>query len=203
MALIAAWSKKYRNLDLRDEDAMIAALLFLRNRIEKLASKYIKQFYRIGRNKRRLDVADAIVVATLLQRNSTFVDGSLIPYMRNELLEPGGGTVGDLINERLGAWESRAGLYAGAGWSARWTGLQESYREAALGREVPQRVRRVLDPLAAHCPTCPPKAHEYASWDDMIAYCGGLPADGSDQCYSNCRCTVEVEVESGVWEQVI
>jgi len=203
MALVAVWSKKYRNLDLGNEDAIIASLIYLRNRIDKLGKKYIREFYKIGRDKRRLDVTDAIIVASLLQRNSTFINGSLIPYMRNELMKPGEGTIADLLEEREGTWENRAGLYAGAAWAARWTGLQEAVRETAFKRDKPQRVRRSLGSVTTHCDTCPPKAREYASWDDMLAYCGGLPADGSDDCHSNCRCLIEVEVEPGVWDQVI
>ena len=66
-------------------------------------------------------------------------------------------------------------------------------RESLQADTVP--VRRLLDPGAQHCATCPPKAREYSSWNEMLALAGGLPADGSDDCHSNCRCQIELFLE--------
>jgi len=94
-------------------------------------------------------------------------------------------------------------LYAGAAWVltnvAKGAGIVRQFGQNALD-EVP--VRRVLDPRADHCDTCPDKAREYNSWNEMLMYCGGLPADGSDQCHSNCRCTIEI-LKEGNWIAVV
>lgn len=59
-------------------------------------------------------------------------------------------------------------------------------------------ILRMLNHLATHCNTCPGKAGVYPSWNDMLAFTGGLPGDGSDQCHSNCRCQIEVLID-GAW----
>lgn len=49
-------------------------------------------------------------------------------------------------------------------------------------------VRRILNP-ADHCATCPPKQGIYPSFSEMRRRVG-VPGDGSDDCFFNCRCSV-------------
>lgn len=42
---------------------------------------------------------------------------------------------------------------------------------------------------AEHCRTCPPKAHRYRTFSEMVMK-AGIPGDGSDQCHGNCVCSV-------------
>ena len=132
-----------------------------------------------------------------INTNQQFIEGSLVPYMREELaLAEPGMTLGELAAKRQFAWETRTGLYAGTYWTAIWAGLGASLINRLLQNTQP--VRRLLDPAAAHCGTCPGKAMEYSSWNEMLAWTGGLPADGSDDCHSNCRCQIEV-FQDGEW----
>lgn len=60
-------------------------------------------------------------------------------------------------------------------------------------------VRRILLTESQHCTTCPPKARTYPSLADCELFCGGLPGDGSDQCYGNCNCTIKPASRSSVF----
>ena len=144
------------------------------------------------------DAAQAAKLDAAILSNADFVSGSLIPYMGLELAETAvpGATIGDIALTRSAAWESRVGLYAGSYWTSIWLGAEEALRETLDTDTVP--VRRLLDPGAQHCNTCPGKALEYGSWNEMLAWAGGLPADGSDDCRSNCRCQIELFIE-GEW----
>lgn len=100
----------------------------------------------------------------------------------------------------LDGFISRIKQYAGAFWQAIWEGVGDR-----LGQETKVlRVQRVLDPAADHCETCPGKAKIYDSYTAMVAE-AGVPGDGSDDCGSNCRCTLKVETApgSGVFEPLI
>jgi len=80
---------------------------------------------------------------------------------------------------------NRIGQYAGHFWESLWQGVGDFFRQDGDN----QQVERHLDPTAEHCATCPDKAGVYDSWEDM-ANSVGVPGDGSDDCGSNCRCTV-------------
>ena len=80
---------------------------------------------------------------------------------------------------------NRIGQYAGHFWNAIHQGIGDYLRQTGDNQEV----ERHLDPEAEHCATCPDKAGVYDSWEDM-ANSVGVPGDGSDDCGSNCRCTV-------------
>lgn len=86
---------------------------------------------------------------------------------------------------------NRAGLYAGDQWQALWVGVGDRVKQSGS-----LRVRRVLDLEAQHCETCPPKARIYNSFEEMEAE-AGIPGDGSDDCLSNCRCSIEIETAPG------
>jgi hypothetical protein len=128
-----------------------------------------------------------------VQSNNDYLTTSFVPYVIHDFDDPEedededgepAGFVG-IERERSDAWESRLNLYSGIFWALIWMGF---------GSEVgDQPVRRLLDPRADHCSTCPPKARDYDSFNQMIAETGGVPGDGSDECVANCRCSIEVE----------
>lgn len=93
------------------------------------------------------------------------------------------------IRAALEGLRARFLMYAGAMWNAIWEGLRDKTPDTI-------RVRRVLEPGAAHCETCPDKEREYNSFQAMVDEVG-LPGDGSDDCLTNCRCYLEVETEPG------
>lgn len=99
------------------------------------------------------------------------------------------GMDGDAIRSSLEALRARFLMYAGAMWNAIWAGLFDSTPKT-------RRVRRVMEIGAHHCATCPDKERIYESFDIMVQEVG-LPGDGSDDCLTNCRCTIEVETEPG------
>lgn len=104
----------------------------------------------------------------------------------------GGGAAADVAS-----FVPRLRQYAGAYWESMWEGLGDwAEQRSRAGRRGALRVQRVLDPVAAHCTTCPPKARIYESFEDMRAV-AGVPGDGSDDCLTNCRCRLVVELEPG------
>lgn len=202
MRAVEVWARENRNLDANDEVLLAGALEVLSRRLSEISAKWIRRLYKLGRN-RKLEMGDLMNLASEIRRNQAYIEGSMIPYVQHDIAEHREEPTEEWIGGRSEAWRSRAGLYAGAAWTARWVGFGETVRERVPYGALPQRVRRVLDPGAEHCTTCPPKAREYSSWEDMLVYCGGLPADGSDSCRSNCRCIIEVEDNPGRWLQVI
>lgn len=123
------------------------------------------------------DATKKLLIALALASLGYFVD-SFLPDFQNAVAAAGAAMAAD-------AFLSRLEMYAGAYWQSLWLGA--SQRDGYTGR-----VRRVLDPGAKHCMTCPPKAGVYDSYDDMVNEVG-LPGDGDDDCVGNCRCTVEFE----------
>lgn len=105
------------------------------------------------------------------------------------------GLAADEIKATLEPFVSRLGQYSGAYWESMWQGQRDATPSAA-------RVKRVLNAGAKHCDTCPGKAGTYASYDDMVAQ-SGVPGDGSDDCLSNCRCTIEVEGDDGSFAPLV
>jgi uncharacterized membrane protein YgcG len=101
----------------------------------------------------------------------------------------------------LDSFLSRIRLYAGSFWESIWHGIGD--RIPSDGKKA-LKVQRVLDPAASHCPTCPPKAKIYDSYNAMVDE-AGVPGDGSDDCKTNCRCKLKVETRpgSGIFEELI
>jgi hypothetical protein len=194
VAIVTAWIAAYSVLSLSDEAAVAGALLDLEVQLDQLARKEFPNAFKLGFGTGS-GIAQAVALAAALNLNSGFLISSLLPYIGADLSDPetAGLTLGQLADTRGLAWASRVGLYTGAYWTAVWLGVQESMRESLQADTVP--VRRLLDPGAQHCATCPPKAREYSSWNEMLALTGGLPADGSDDCHSNCRCQIELFLE--------
>jgi len=89
---------------------------------------------------------------------------------------------------------NRIAQYSGHFWQAIHEGIGDFL--SVVQDNKPQPVTRHLDPEARHCSTCPEKAGDYKSWEDM-ANTVGVPGDGSDECLGNCRCFVTwgVDVE--------
>ena len=100
-----------------------------------------------------------------------------------------------LIEQTILGLDYRPSLYGGTYWEMIHAGMGMRLTERGTTEGPP--VRRVLDPLAKHCTTCPPKEREYTSWDTMVAEVG-RPGDGSDECDGRCRCGVQ-ELQNGVW----
>jgi len=100
-----------------------------------------------------------------------------------------------LIEQTVLSLDYRPVLYAGTYWEMIHAGIGDRLTERGTTEGPP--VLRVLDPLARHCSTCPPKAKEYPSWAAMVAE-AGIPGDGSDECDGRCRCSVQV-LQNGVW----
>jgi len=186
------WLSNVQDLD---EYELIIAMGVLIGQLQNAAERYIPIAYKLGLGDRPLTPEDQTNIQRALDDNLTFLRTSLAPAIedRIEIGMDRTDILADAIRDSEKFSVSRAALYAGAFWSAVWLGkssaLKRVFGEQALS-EVP--VRRLLDPGAEHCASCPPKAMEYSSWDEMLMFCGGLPADGSDDCFSNCRCTLQV-----------
>lgn len=100
-----------------------------------------------------------------------------------------------LIEQTALSLDYRPSLYGGTYWEMIHAGIGMRLTERGTVEGPP--VRRVLDPLARHCTTCPPKEKEYPSWDAMVAE-AGVPGDGSDECDGRCRCSVQI-LQDGIW----
>ncbi len=197
IAVLLLWITRNKKLNLDDQFAVTAALAELQVALEGLGLARLPEAFVLGSGTAAVQLGEVIELGGAINTNQQFIDGSLIPYMQEELaLAEPGMTLGELASQRQFAWETRTGLYAGTFWTAIWAGLGASLVSQLL--QDTQPVRRLLDPAAAHCTTCPPKAMEYSSWNEMLAFTGGLPADGSDECVSNCRCQIEV-FQDGEW----
>jgi hypothetical protein len=104
------------------------------------------------------------------------------------------GLATDEIQAALDPFVSRLGMYAGSYWESIWQGNRDATPAST-------RVRRVLNG-SNHCATCPDKEGDYESYDAMVAE-AGMPGDGSDDCLSNCRCTLETEDEDGGFSPLV
>ena len=194
-----------RNVEDLDEYELSLALATLIRQLQNAAERHLRKAYKLGLGMRPLSAEDEDKLDRALEQNLLFLETSLAPAIEERIiagLDPDT-TFADAVRGSTNFSSSRIGLYAGAFWTMIWVG-REAAMERVFGPQAPKEiaVRRLLDPGAAHCASCPPKAHEYSSWDEMLAYTGGLPADGSDDCHSNCRCTIQVQVGSQ-WVYVI
>ena len=201
-AITARWIQNVEDLD---EYELSLALATLIGQLQNAAERHLRKAYKLGLGMRPLSAEDEDKLQVALEQNLLFLETSFAPAIEERVvagLDPDT-TFAEAVRGSTGFSTSRAGLYAGAFWTLIWIG-REAAMERVFGPQAPKEVavRRLLDPGAAHCATCPPKAREYSSWDEMLAYCGGLPADGSDDCRSNCRCAIQIQVGSQ-WVYVI
>lgn len=187
-------------------EALASMLVILELRMQNAAERHIPKAYKLGLGNRSLTQDDLDKIQAALASNRVFLQTSLLPSIEDRIRRAQEGEINEepppfssSLQGALPFSENRAGLYAGLFWTVVWVGFG-----AALVKQFgPQAmtaipVRRLLDPKSKHCVTCPPKAGEYSSWDEMLAFTSGLPADGSDQCHSNCNCSLQVFI-SGEW----
>jgi hypothetical protein len=140
-------------------------------------------------------------IARRVQQNDDYLATSFMPAAKSRLESAlrdedviAAGVLG-LIGY-MSALGSRAQQYAGAEWTAIQLGVGEAAKQMEL--EGGGGVRWVLDEGAQHCDDCPEFAGEYESMDELMAATGNrLP--GEVQCNGNCRCSLEVEDETGAW----
>lgn len=185
------------------DDYLLVGLLLLQDKgYQDLLAAYVLGFGSpsIGPDGLRL-VEDA------QRKNDEYLAGSLFEDIRGKLdgeiaailllLKSGREDEAmHLIEQVVGTLDYRPSLYAGTHWEMIHAGLGMRLTERGTTEGPP--VRRVLDPLARHCSTCPPKAKDYPSWDAMVA-AAGVPGDGSDECDGRCRCSVQI-LSKGIWQ---
>ena len=191
-----------RNAEGLDEYELHIALATLIGQLQNAAERHLRKAYKLGLGNRSLSAEDEDKLRRALEQNLYYLENSLAPAIEEKIiagLDPDT-TLDEAIRESTDFSTSRAALYAGAFWTLIWVG-RVSALEHVFGPQAQTEIatRRLLDPGAKHCASCPPKAREYSSVDEMLAYCGGFPADGSDDCYSNCRCTMQFYV-GGQWK---
>jgi len=111
----------------------------------------------------------------------------------------------DTITGLLSSFRARVGRYAGQFWHAIQSGIVGRLKKpeapgAPADPQAGKRVRWVLDAGARHCVDCLEFAGEYNNIYALLAATRHiLPGQGT-KCSGNCRCHLEVEVSSGVWE---
>lgn len=148
------------------------------------------------------------IVEDAMTKNDSYLAGSLFEDIRGRLegeiaailLLLKHGRPGDAqrhLETTLLSLEYRLPLYGGTYWEMIHEGA--GFRLTERGTVAGPGVRWVLDPLAAHCTTCPPKAKTYSSWGAMVAECNGVPGAGQDECDGRCRCWVEELTAGGFW----
>jgi len=173
----------------------------LDNRQNDLRSSFIAKMvsaltgaFGIGLAGADIRALGARTLQSLAEDNVTYFDGLL-----NDLTDAVDASDENTYDSLSDGFNARIGTYAGAAWNAGWQGVGDNLKQGAT-----RRVQRELDDLAAHCDTCPPKAGIYDSFQAMQETVG-VPGDGSDDCFSNCRCRLLVETASGsgVFESLI
>lgn len=184
------------------DDYLGVALLLLKEKgYEDLLAAYV-----LGFGSPSIGPEGLKLVEEAQQKNDSYLAGSLFEDIRGKLegeiaailllLKQGRPDEAiRLIENALLTLEYRLPLYAGTFWEMIHAGIGQRITERGTTDGPP--VRRVLDPLAKHCSTCPGKAKVYASWSAMVAE-AGIPGDGSDECDGRCRCSVQ-ELHEGVW----
>lgn len=200
--IVNTWFKQLKGKDAYDIDAEIAVLLLL---LQDVARRHYKIAYQTGLNDKNLNAEDLRKIELALASNLAYLRNSYAPALKrkiNDLIDRGL-PFDDAVVEAQNPMMSRIALYAGSAWVLMQVGkaasMERKFGTTALN-DVP--VRRLLDAKAEHCGTCPGKAGEYESWNEMLMFCGGLPADGSDECHSNCRCSLQVW-DGGGWVYIL
>lgn len=188
----------------RRELILSAALLLLGQGLKDLGRKSLLGGFQLGAGEGLISPDGYAKFSELISRNEGFIDNSLLPAIQAKALEGlkdplllvGGATA---LNGVFTSMLGRVANYAGTFWNVIHLGIGEQLSQKdlqALGEpsaeEAPLRVMRKLDPRADHCTTCPPKEKIYDSWEAMVAE-AGIPGDGSDECFGNCRCLVLIE----------
>lgn len=153
--------------------------------ILSLAESELRNAYVLGLQSSELSLSDESRLREAIDTNRRYVLESFIPDAKQLAQQFINGE--DVSLEPLAA---RLSMYAGPYWATIWNGMGARVTGAQAQTGVPTQVERILDPNAQHCLTCPPKAGVYESWAAMLAACGGVPGDGSDDCLGRCRCYI-------------
>lgn len=200
--IIERWLKEVKEAG---PEQLATLLILLQERLQNAAERNIRRAYKLGLNGKQLNEDDERKIDAALDSNRVFLQTSLLPAIEQRIrtAQEGGEDFSDAVENSEAFSTNRGGLYAGLFWTMIWVGFASAMVRTFGQRAMSERpVRRLLDPRSSHCKTCPPKAREYASWDEMLILCGGLPADGSDACYSNCNCGIQI-FNKGSWVYVI
>jgi len=184
-----------------DDWLAVGLLLLMEKGYQDLLAAYV-----LGFGSQKIGPEDLELVAEGQRKNDDYLTNSLFADIRGKLegeiaailllLKYGRQDEAlHLIEQVALSLDYRPGLYAGTYWEMIHAGIGMRLTERGAIEGPP--VRRVLNPLARHCTTCPPKEREYANWDAMVVE-AGVPGDGSDECDGRCRCGVQI-LQDGVW----
>jgi hypothetical protein len=203
--LEAIMRKGLRRVAREGPENIRASLDTIVDQMQNAAQRRFPMALKIGLGPRQIDADDDRTIELALASNAAFLSNSLKPAVEARIQKAldEGKTLAEAIAESEAFAANRSSLYAGAFWTLIWSGrlsaLLKKFGPRANGNTP---VMRVLDPRAKHCATCPQKAGVYSSWDEMLILTGGLPADGSDDCHSNCRCRIKI-LDGGKFTYVI
>jgi len=187
------WAKRIAGASLIDRDVFIRdAANEIDDIMQEIALKGLPEAYALGLEEEELTQDGALAVEAYTDRNLRFLEFSLNPDVQTKLKGLGDEGLKDAgaVLGVLGTFRGRVATYAGPYWVMVWKGTEERAKAQGQAQERVIPVTRHLDDRAEHCDTCPPKAGAYKSWAEMIAECGGVPADSSDSCGCNCRCWI-------------
>jgi len=193
LVVYRAWSRKWaRRLARKGRGDVPSAVRDMEDELDEVALAFLAGAFLVGAETDTLSEAGREAVDVMLVFNRKYLTEGLGPDVVAWLGQVEEWTEAQ-IGEALGMFEGRVSLYGQPFWQLIWEGMEEKVKRLeAQGLRV--GVRRVLDSLATHCATCPPKAWEYRSWEAMIETCGGVPGSlaSGDECGPNCKCWWEI-----------
>ena len=179
--------------------SVLAETLSLRKALSALVETRLAEAFGRGYGSATPTIAAAVDAGNLITRGRDYIAMRYIPAVEKLIARRfPARPVGINIEISLGVIVTWAEQLSGLYWAGSFIGLGSRLRDQYGIIGASPRVRRLLWPPADHCRTCPPKEGEYESWDAMLAFCGGVPGDGSDACFSNCRCRLEYQSD-GEW----
>jgi len=178
------------------EDVLAALLLLLATALKQAGAAGLTAAYELGVAGELDDEMEAELAAAIAA-NSYYIDASLIPDVRARFLTDTSAPEFGWTRPELATAADGAGVPDGQLWRG-LLGRDRGGLAHHLARRNDPPVFRYLDPTARHCGTCPDKEGEYANWAEMVARCGGVPGDGSDECGPGCRCGVYAYID-GDW----
>lgn len=188
-----------KKIRVRDAEGSDRAIQALQESLLSVAELRLPEAYALGFGSTGVSPTIYSDIANSISKNRTNVLTRLVPFIRQKVEEQRARLSNPPQTKQEDGeeewdpfyddwdWDdflARIDLYEGSYWETIWDGAGGWI--LANGYTGP--VTRVLHPTAHHCSTCPGKAGTYENWNDYLWQCGGVPADGSDECYSNCRC---------------
>jgi hypothetical protein len=195
---------KARTIHSIDNNSVLRLIEGLKDELVSLGEGYLPQAMRLGYGSQPISDEFKLRAWEVVAMNNKYLWNNFIPKFRSIILTGHKQEEYDEEDEEyedlMWLWldENEADLlanlelYGGAYWAAIWEGMGLSIQNFMDKTGMTLKIERILDPIAQHCHTCPSKARIYNSWMEMIIVCGGVPADGSDECMSNCRCRLRV-----------